>query len=192
MPNKDNRLVAGHLIFFFFWNAILRPADQLTQILHVLIGNELGNDLWHISLHTPSKVALVHDNSICHGGGDKGEAIGKDGPRGVVVESDERKRVAEDRKEQCQVSNLWSARSQIDQTLGVRCDDESHRILDRHTRQTKQTCRKENISIQTSSIEASRSFMSSTDRRITYCRVWARALSLSARGRFADGGGAME
>lgn len=79
-------------------------SDKLTQILHVLIRNELGNDLWHVALHTSSKVALVHDDSICHGGGDKGEAVGKDGPRGVVVEGDERKRIAEDGKEQSQVS----------------------------------------------------------------------------------------
>ena len=135
-------------------------------------------------------MALVHDDSICHGGGDKGEAVGKDGPRGVVVEGDERKRIAEDGKEQSQVST--SVVSDLDPKILARST-----IMDElfgptyPTNQANLQKKKAHVSIQIESIEASGSCISFTDRRITYCRVWARAFSLSARGRLAGGGGAM-
>lgn len=77
---------------------------ELTQVLHIFIGNELGHNLRNASLHTTGKVALVDDDSISDSGRDESKAISKHGPGGVVVESDERKGVAGDGDEQSQVS----------------------------------------------------------------------------------------
>lgn len=71
----------------------------LTQVLHVFIGDELGHNLRHSAGDTPGKVALVDDNSIGHGGRDKGQAVRESSRGRVVVEEDEGQGVAEDGEE---------------------------------------------------------------------------------------------
>ena len=79
---------------------------KLTQVLHILIRNELGHNLRHTSRDTPGEVTLVHDNSIGHGRRDERQAIRDPSRGGVVVEEDEGQGIAADREEQCQVARL--------------------------------------------------------------------------------------
>lgn len=83
-----------------------RVHKTLTQILHILIGDELGHDLRHAAGDTPGEVALVHDNSIGDGGRDECQAIRDSGSGRVVVEEDEGQGVAEDGEEQGEVAEL--------------------------------------------------------------------------------------
>jgi hypothetical protein len=78
----------------------------LTQVLHILIGDELGHDLRHTARDTPGKVALVDDNSIGHGGRDEGQTVRDSGGGRVVVEEDEGQGIAEDGEEQGEVAGL--------------------------------------------------------------------------------------
>ena len=75
-----------------------------TQVLHILIGDELGHDGGDIALNTSGKVALVDDDSIGHGSGDKCQAIRNLCSGRVEVEEDEGQRVTEDRKEEGEVT----------------------------------------------------------------------------------------
>ena len=81
-----------------------RITEHSPKVLHILIGEELGENLDGSALDTPSEVALVHDDSISHGGRDEGQAVGDLGGGGVVVEEDARQGVAEDREQQCHMS----------------------------------------------------------------------------------------
>jgi hypothetical protein len=83
-----------------------RVHEILTQILHILIRDELGHDLRHTAGDTPGKVALVDDNSIGHGRRDKGQTVRKSGGGGVVVEEDEGQGITEDGEEQGEVAGL--------------------------------------------------------------------------------------
>jgi hypothetical protein len=83
-----------------------RVPETLTQVLHILIGDELGHDLRHTAGDTPGEVALVDDNSIGHGGRDEGQTVGDPGGGRVVVEEDEGQCVAEDGEEQGKVAGL--------------------------------------------------------------------------------------
>lgn len=91
--NTDSRLMKGKGV-------------ELTKVLDVLIGNELGHDLRNATLNTAGEVSLIHDDSIGDGGGDEGKAISEDGSAGGRVEGNEGECVAEDRDEEKQMSIL--------------------------------------------------------------------------------------
>lgn len=88
-----------------------RVHEILTQVLHILIGDELCHDLRHTAGDTPSEVALVDDNSIGHGGRDEGQTVRDSGGGRVVVEEDEGQGVAEDGEEQGEVAGLQVSKS---------------------------------------------------------------------------------
>lgn len=77
---------------------------SLTKVLHILIGDELHNNSQRAALDTPGEVALVHNDSIGHGSGNKGQTIGELCRRRVVVKEDTRQAVAEDGEQQCHMS----------------------------------------------------------------------------------------
>lgn len=97
--------------------------EILTQILDVLIRDELGHNLRHTAGDTPGKVALVDDNSIGHSGRDKGEAVRDSGRGRVVVEEDEGQGIAEDGEEQSEVAGL-----QVSNAISRVCEDWSSAI----------------------------------------------------------------
>lgn len=111
--------------------------ERLTQVLHILIGDELGHDLRHAAGDTPGKVALVDDNSIGHGGRDKGQTVRDSGGGGVVVEEDEGQGVAEDGEEQGEVAGL-----QVSNSISRSARESVRRrfLSGSHTQQTRQTC----------------------------------------------------
>lgn len=83
-----------------------RVRELLTEVLHVLIRDELGHDLRHTAGDTPGEVALVDDDSIGDSGRDERQPIGESGGGRVVVENNERKCITEDRDEQGEVAEL--------------------------------------------------------------------------------------
>lgn len=82
----------------------INDCRKLTQVLHILVGDELGHDCGDIALNTSGKVALVDDDSIGHGSGDKCQAIRNLCGGGVEVEEDESQGVTEDREEEGEVT----------------------------------------------------------------------------------------
>lgn len=83
-----------------------RVRELLTEVLHILIRDELGHNLRHTAGDTPGEVALVNDDSIGDSGRDKRQPVGDSGGGRVVVEDNEGKCVAEDRDEQGKVAEL--------------------------------------------------------------------------------------
>jgi hypothetical protein len=83
--------------------------ESLTEVLDVLIGDELGQDSGNIALDTAGEVAFIHDNSVGDGSRDERQAIRESGPRRVVIEDDEGDGVAEDGEQQHEVSGIRSA-----------------------------------------------------------------------------------
>lgn len=75
-----------------------------TKVLHILIRDKLHHNCQRAALDTPGEVALVHDDSISHGGRDEGQAVGDLCRGGVVVEEDARQGVAEDGEQKCHMS----------------------------------------------------------------------------------------
>jgi hypothetical protein len=74
---------------------------SLTEVLHILIRDELHHNCQRAALDTPGEVALVHDDSIGHGGRDEGQTVGDLCRGGVVVEEDAGQGVAEDGEQKC-------------------------------------------------------------------------------------------
>lgn len=97
--------------------------EILTQVLDILIRDELGHNLRHTAGDTPGKVALVDDNSIGHGSRDKGQAVGDSGRGRVVVEEDEGQGIAEDGEKQGEVAGL-----QVSNAISRVCEEWSSAI----------------------------------------------------------------
>ena len=107
-----------------------RAQELLTEVLHVLIRDELGHNLRHTARDAPGEVALVDDDSIGDSGRDERQPVGDSGCGRVVVEDNEGKCITEDRDEQGEVAELRVSNPISKSVESVR----------RHTQQTRQTC----------------------------------------------------
>ena len=77
---------------------------KLTQILHILIRGQCDKTTLLLRPHART-VRLVYHNAVRDAGGQKGHAIRKGGPFGVVVEGDVRQAVAERGQQQRDMSS---------------------------------------------------------------------------------------
>jgi hypothetical protein len=72
----------------------------LTQVLDVLIANDLESTALSFAGTSTSAEALKDDDTVCGSGGNEGSAVREDGPLGVCVEGQVRKSVADRRQQE--------------------------------------------------------------------------------------------
>lgn len=80
-------------------------AQELTQVLDVLIANDLESTALGLAGTSTSAEALKDDNTVRGSGGNEGGAVRENGPLGVCVESQVRKGVADRRQQESDMAS---------------------------------------------------------------------------------------
>lgn len=65
---------------------LVQLVQRLTQVLDVLIANDLEGTALSLAGTSTSAEALKDDNTVCGGGGNESGAVREDSPLGVCVE----------------------------------------------------------------------------------------------------------